>query len=139
MIRCAAISIYFVLVALVYADALDNPAENNKDLNPPQQTTQNLSQEHLKKTSSPTHHNASWYNDKGKKTASGIKSHYGVAHRTLPFGTKILITNPKNGKSVTAFVVDRGPFTKGRELDINQNIAEFLQFKGIGKLLFETQ
>ena len=73
------------------------------------------------------------------KTASGVKSHYGVTHRTLPLGTKILITNPKNVKSVTAVVVDRGSFTKGRKLNINQNVAEFLQFKGTGKLLFETQ
>ena len=46
--------------------------------------------------------NASWYNDTGKRTASGIKTHYGVAHKTLPFGTKLLVTNPANGKSVTA-------------------------------------
>lgn len=85
------------------------------------------------------HHNASWYNDRGKRTASGMKAHYGVAHKTLPFGTKLLVTNPANGKSVTATVVDRGPFTAGRDIAINQNVAEFLNFKGIGKLLFEVQ
>ena len=85
------------------------------------------------------HHNASWYNDRGRRTASGLKAHYGAAHRSLPFGTKLVVTNPANGKSVTATVVDRGPFTAGRDIDINQNVAEFLNFKGIGKLLFEVQ
>ena len=103
------------------------------------QQSQITAQGQPKKISSLTRHSASWYSDKGKKTASGIKAYYGIAHRTLPFGTKVLITNPKNGKSVTAVVVDRGPFTKGRELDINQNITEFLQFRGIGKLLMELQ
>ena len=83
--------------------------------------------------------NASWYNDTGKRTASGIKTHYGVAHKTLPFGTKLLVTNPANGKSVTATVVDRGPYSPGRNIDVNQNVAEFLDFKGIGQLLFEAQ
>ena len=83
--------------------------------------------------------NASWYNDTGKRTASGIKTHYGVAHKTLPFGTKLLVTNPANGKSVTATVVDRGPYSPGRNIDVNQNVAEFLDFKGIGQLFFETQ
>lgn len=85
------------------------------------------------------HHNASWYNDRGKRTASGMKALYGVAHKTLPFGTKLVVTNPANGKSVTATVVDRGPFVRGRDIDINQNVAELLDFKGIGRLLFEVQ
>lgn len=93
----------------------------------------------IKKTYNASHHNASWYNDRGKRTASGIKAHYGVAHKTLPFGTKLLVTNPVNGKSVTATVVDRGPFVRGRDIDINQNTAELLDFRGIGRLLFEVQ
>ena len=110
-----------------------------KKLGQPTQPAQETHKQKSIKSTAIRHNNASWYNDTGKRTASGIKTHYGVAHKTLPFGTKLLVTNPANGKSVTATVVDRGPFTPGRDIDVNQNVAEFLDFKGIGKLLFETQ
>ena len=83
------------------------------------------------------HHNASWYNDRSGRTASGMRHHYGVAHRTLPFGTRLLITNPKNGRKVTAVVTDRGPFIKGRTLDVNQNVARALGFSGTAHLKME--
>ena len=79
---------------------------------------------------------ASWYNDRSGRTASGMRTTYGVAHKTLPFGTKVHITNPHNGKSVTAVVTDRGPFVKGRSFDINQNCKSSLGFSGVGRLLF---
>ena len=87
------------------------------------------------------HHNASWYNDRRGRTASGMRATYGVAHRTLPFGTRVLITNPANGRSVTAVVTDRGPFVKGRSLDVNQNVANALGFKshGTARLHMEVQ
>ena len=110
-----------------------------KKLNQTIQPTQQTINKKSAKTIPIRHNNASWYNDTGKRTASGIKTHYGVAHKTLPFGTRLLVTNPANGKTVTATVVDRGPYTPGRTIDVNQNVAEFLDFKGIGKLLFETQ
>lgn len=83
------------------------------------------------------HHNASWYNDRSGRTASGMRVHYGVAHRTLPFGTHVEITNPTNGRSVTAVVTDRGPFIKGRTLDVNQNVARALGFSGTAHLKME--
>jgi len=83
-------------------------------------------------TYSTGHHNASWYNDRSGRTASGMRATYGVAHRTLPFGTRVLITNPSNGRSVTAVVTDRGPFVRGRTLDVNQNVANALGFKSHG-------
>ena len=83
------------------------------------------------------HHNASWYNDRRGRTASGMRVHYGVAHRTLPFGTQVEITNPANGRSVTAVVTDRGPFIKGRTLDVNQNVARALGFSGTAHLKME--
>lgn len=66
---------------------------------------------------------ASYYADKfnGRKTASGKKfdnSKYTAAHRKLPFGTKLRITNETNGKSVIVEVTDRGPFSRGREIDL---------------------
>ena len=88
-------------------------------------------------TNSTGHHNASWYNDRSGRTASGMRAHYGVAHRTLPFGTQVQITNPANGRSVNAVVTDRGPFIKGRTLDVNQNVARALGFSGTAHLKME--
>lgn len=68
---------------------------------------------------------ASYYHDKfdGRKTASGVKfdnSKLTAAHKKLPFGTKLKITNEKNDKSVIVVVTDRGPFVNGREIDLSK-------------------
>lgn len=58
----------------------------------------------------------------GKRTASGqIFNAYGlsVAHRSLPFGTKLQITNPSNGRAVIVRVNDRGPYEYSRDLDLS--------------------
>lgn len=67
----------------------------------------------------------SWYADKfhGKKTSSGEvynKTQLTAAHRTLPFGTKVKVTNVKNGKSVVVKINDRGPHSKARVLDLSK-------------------
>jgi rare lipoprotein A len=49
-----------------------------------------------------------------------------VAHRTLPFGTKVLVTHLGNGRSATATVEDRGPFVRGRIVDLSPRLAEHL-------------
>lgn len=68
---------------------------------------------------------ASYYHDKfnGKKTASGVKfdnNRLTAAHKKFPFGTKLKITNEKNGKSVLVVINDRGPFVNGREIDLSK-------------------
>jgi rare lipoprotein A len=68
---------------------------------------------------------ASYYHNKfnGKRTASGKKfdnNKYTAAHRKFPFGTKLRITNETNGKCVIVEVTDRGPFSKGREIDLSK-------------------
>ncbi len=68
---------------------------------------------------------ASYYANKfnGKRTASGKKfdnTKYTAAHRKFPFGTILKITNEGNGKSVLVEVTDRGPFSRGREIDITR-------------------
>ena len=68
---------------------------------------------------------ASYYHNKfnGRKTASGevfSNNKLTAAHRTYPFGTYLRVTNPINGKSVVVKVNDRGPFTKGKELDLSR-------------------
>jgi len=67
----------------------------------------------------------SWYGGKfhGRKTASGErydKNELTAAHKTLPFGTKVKVTNTRNGKSVVVEINDRGPFVKSRVLDLSQ-------------------
>jgi rare lipoprotein A len=71
---------------------------------------------------------ASWYGDelRGKRTASGERfnpSGLTAAHRTLPSGTCLVVTNPRNGKSVNVRVNDRGPFVKDRVLDVAAGVA----------------
>lgn len=68
---------------------------------------------------------ASYYHDKfdGRKTASGIRFNNNkltAAHKKLPFGTKLKVTNERNNKSVIVEVIDRGPFVNGRELDLSK-------------------
>lgn len=72
----------------------------------------------------------SYYADKfhGRKTASGQifdNKKFTAAHKKIPFGTRLKVTNEANGKSVEVIVNDRGPFTKGRELDLSK--AAFLE------------
>jgi rare lipoprotein A len=71
---------------------------------------------------------ASYYGDgfHGRKTSSGEvfdKNDYTAAHRTLPFGTLVAVTNLDNGKRVIVRVNDRGPFAKDRVIDLSENAA----------------
>ncbi len=81
---------------------------------------------------------ASWYGGKlhGRKTASGErfnKNALTAAHRTLPFGTKVRVTNLRNQKSVVVRINDRGPFgRRGRIIDISEAAAEAIGMKRAG-------
>ena len=71
---------------------------------------------------------ASWYK-MGTRTASGQKmdaNAMAAAHRTLPFGTKVKVENLANGRSVVVRVNDRGPFVRGRVIDVTKAAAERL-------------
>lgn len=77
---------------------------------------------------------ASWY-ALYSQTASGEQmnpAELTAAHRTLPFGTKLKVTNRKNGKSVIVRVNDRGPFVKGRVIDLSKAAANKLGFVSSG-------
>lgn len=68
-------------------------------------------------------------------TASGEKFNpkaMTAAHRTLPFGTKVQVTNPRNGKSVVVRINDRGPFIRGRDLDLSKAAAAEIGILGAG-------
>lgn len=74
-------------------------------------------------------HKASYYNNKfhGRKMSNGElynRNDFTCAHRTLPFGTRLKVTNIKNGKEVIVRVTDRGPFTKGRIIDLSYAAAK---------------
>ena len=78
----------------------------------------------------------SWYQS-GTRTASGQRFNPNgntAAHRTLPFGTKLKLTNPNNGRTVLVTVNDRGPFIRGTHLDIARGAASKLDFINRGKV-----
>jgi len=71
---------------------------------------------------------ASWYNEP-QKTASGErfnKNAMTAAHRTLPMGTRVRVTNTRNGRSVVVRINDRGPYGKGRIIDLSEAAARQL-------------
>ncbi|MET0867478.1 MAG: septal ring lytic transglycosylase RlpA family protein [Pseudorhodoplanes sp.] len=77
---------------------------------------------------------ASVYRHGGQKTASGEIARPGeltAAHRTLPFGTNVRVTNSKTGKSVIVRINDRGPFIKGRVIDLTPSAASAIGFSGL--------
>ena len=84
---------------------------------------------------------ASYYHQKfhGRRTASGVifdNTKLTAAHRSLPFGTKLKITNEVNQKSVIVQVTDRGPFVKGREIDLTKKaFMEIVDNKNSGKVM----
>jgi rare lipoprotein A len=79
---------------------------------------------------------ASHYSDLSV-TASGRSYSSGAmvaAHRTYPFGTKLRVKNLRTGKSIVVTVVDRGPFIKGRIIDLSRGAASALGFSGLQKV-----
>jgi rare lipoprotein A len=83
---------------------------------------------------------ASWY-ALNSRTASGEwmkPAAMTAAHRSLPFGTKLRVTNPRNGKSVIVRVNDRGPFIRGRVIDLSKGAAARIGLikSGVGSVCF---
>ena len=85
---------------------------------------------------------ASWYGPgfAGRKTASGARFNpmgMTAAHRTLPFGTKLRVSH--GGRSVVDTVNDRGPFIRGRVLDLSQGAARALGIGGVGHVVAQVE
>lgn len=85
---------------------------------------------------------ASWYGPgfEGATTASGEPfdpSDYTAAHKTLPFGTKLIVTH--GGRSVVVRVNDRGPYVAGRDLDLSQAAAESIGLTAVGVATVEVE
>lgn len=88
---------------------------------------------------------ACYYHNKfnGRKTASGTvfsNSKLTAAHKTLDFGTQIKVTNIENNKSVVVTITDRGPFTKGLEIDLSKKAFDAISHdEKAGKLLVKLE
>lgn len=84
---------------------------------------------------------ASYYANKfnGKRTSSGRRfdnNKYTAAHKKLPFGTIVKVTNEANGKSVTVEITDRGPFVRSREIDLSKRaFMDIASNKSSGSML----
>jgi rare lipoprotein A len=83
---------------------------------------------------------ASWYGGKfnGRRTASGEvfdQNKFTAANRTLPLGTRVLVKNPANGKSCTVIVNDRGPFVRGRDIDLSRGAAQKIGVTGVSPVV----
>ncbi len=89
---------------------------------------------------------ASWYSVRtnyGTRTASGQRlsnQAFTAAHKTLPMGTKVRVTNEANGKSEVVTITDRGPYVKGRIIDVTIGSAERLGFaqRGVAPVKIEV-
>ena len=82
---------------------------------------------------------ASWYGPgfHGRKTASGerFNTHaLTAAHRSLPFGSRVRVTNARTGRSVVVRINDRGPFAGGRVIDLSKAAAQAVGISGVGRV-----
>jgi peptidoglycan lytic transglycosylase len=84
---------------------------------------------------------ASVYAHSGGRTASGEPVAPGAmtaAHRTLPFGALVRVTNRRNGRSVVVRINDRGPFVRGRIIDLSPAAARALGFSGLAPVTVDV-
>jgi len=82
----------------------------------------------------------------GTHSFSGLCAYYPAhgngltaAHRTLPFGTRLRVTDPKTGRSVTVLINDRGPFGRHRVLDVSPSAARALGMMGRGVIFVQAE
>ena len=88
--------------------------------------------EHVVDLGGGSHGTASYYSGRaatGERVGANALT---AAHRTLPFGTKVRVTNLKNGQSVTVRINDRGPFVRNRSIDLSDGAAGAIGMKGTG-------
>ncbi len=86
---------------------------------------------------------ASWHVGKGDRTASGERwqaEDFMAAHRSLPLGSKVRVANVRNGRSTVVRITDRGPYTRGRIIDLSRAAARELGLlsSGVGQVTIEV-
>ena len=67
------------------------------------------------------------------------KAPHHTAHRTLPMGTQLILTNPRNGRTARVIINTRGPFIRGRSLDISHTVVKQLGFGKSGVVQLHAQ
>jgi len=87
---------------------------------------------------------ASWYGPRfhGRRTANGERFNkflLTAAHRTLPFNTRVRVTNLQNGRSVVVRINDRGPYVRGRIIDLSYGAARLLGMQARGVVLVKVE
>jgi rare lipoprotein A len=75
---------------------------------------------------------ASYYSSRHRTANGGHVGHLTAAHRSLPFGTRVKVTNLRNGLSTMVTINDRGPFIRGRIIDVSSGAANVLGMLGSG-------
>ncbi|KUJ63854.1 hypothetical protein AR687_01315 [Flavobacteriaceae bacterium CRH] len=121
--------LYIIFLISLKTSAQQNPEFKDQDKNQDIECSFKLYKENA---------HASYYNNRfnGRRTASGKKfdnNKLTAAHKKLPFGTKLKVTNPKNNKYVIVEVIDRGPFVNGREIDLTEKaFMDIASNKGSG-------
>ena len=76
----------------------------------------------------------------GRRTANGERYNHNAitaAHRSLPFGTLVRVANTRNGLAIVVRINDRGPFVRGRQLDLSGEAARRLGFSGLARIQYE--
>lgn len=120
-------SVALAIAGVLFFTGCGTSGNTKSKTNPPELAVQSVE-----------HGKASWYSIRtnyGTRTASGKKlcDHAATAaHKTLPMGTKVRVTNQANGKSEVVTITDRGPYTRGRIIDLTIGSAERLGFRQRG-------
>jgi peptidoglycan lytic transglycosylase len=81
--------------------------------------------------------NATQYGGSRRQPTSGRSTPLNgltAAHRTLPFGTSVRVTNPRTGASTVVIINDRGPFTRGRDIDLSRGAARAIGLGNVGRV-----
>lgn len=84
-----------------------------------------------------SHYSTRDHDQNGTRTACGPPLRdrgLTAAHRSLPCGTKVRVTNKRNGRSVVVTITDRGPFVRGRVIDLSMGAAHALGFRGLARV-----
>jgi rare lipoprotein A len=83
--------------------------------------------------------NATQYSSSPRTTSGQLFLPDGLtaAHKKLPFGTRVKVTNPLTGASAIVIINDRGPFTRGRDIDLSQGAARAIGLKSVGTVCTE--
>ena len=131
----------FMTFMLVTAFAIPGLSAQNRAADPPTSNSPKNSPVVVKEKSGKTHWyqigKASWYGPhfQGKETASGEafdQNDLTAAHRTLPLGSLVRVTNLSNGNQVTVRINDRGPVYHARIIDLSSRAAKILGFRSAG-------